>query len=282
MKKKILLLLLIGIGVTNSYSQNKKSFFKDYYKKINKDQVLHFGIRPLFSYTSMSMGDYKGIGFQYHIANEKNESILSESYSWADGNDAKYTLYPDIYLKYDFGNHVFFQIDMFGLWFTNSVEYRNSVDISDYYDTFRDDFSGQGYNELKVSWWFLGNSFTTGVSFFKTKAIQPYIFGGGSSFYLNGFNIADYSGYRFERNYEIYSKLDTYRRFTLFWNYGLGVKYRGFALDFFVQNSQARIDINDYKENGEASNYYYFDIYNFSLKVNLYSININKNKLKNK
>ena len=281
MRKIISIAFILLFSINFVVGQKKDSTNTNRLFKINRTKFLHFGIRPFFTYTDMAFSDWRDIGFTYYFANEKNETIISNEFSWDE--TITYTPFPDIYLRYNFGNNLFFQVDFFALWFTNVIKYKNSVDISEYSQTFNPagNIENLGYNQIKLKWFFTGNTFSTGIEFLKTKKIQPVIFGGFSSFYLMSFKPGDYYQMRSYRNKIIFANLDSYKLLTFYWYYGGGLKYRGFTIDFFSQYSQLSIDANDCFgcTNVKATVYSWLITYNISISINLLSFNLNKNKL---
>ena len=256
--------------------------------KKTKDKVLHFGASIFYAKPSMTLGDATN-GFEFFFANEKNETIKSD-YTWDDKSTSKFPVYPKVYLQLDYGNHLFFRFDMYALWFSNSMNLRNSVDAGDFYGAYSSsessnnntDYSNFGYNKLKIDWFFMGNSLTAGYVFLKTKPFQPYAIGGLSVMYLNKFAPANEENERTYRTAMIFNRIDTYKLVTLYPVIGAGVKYRGLSIEFTYQFS-GNIDTGElvYKDNDYeyTSNYTSIGILNFCLNVNLFSRNLNKNKL---
>ena len=288
MKKIIILTIAIILFAINlGYSQKRDSTKKTFLKKISKTQFLHIGIRPYFAYTSMGFWasddnpDYSNEeNYAYYFSNEKNETIEFSVSSFSD--KISYIPYPDIYIRYEIGNNFFLQADIFGLWFKNEATFKNSVDISEYSQTFNPDgnFNNLGYNKIELQWVFMGNSLSAGLSFLKNKAFRPYIYGGLSSFYLMSFTPGDYYQMRDYRNEIIFSYLDTFKKITFYFHWGLGIKYRGIAVDSFSNYSIFFMDTNDFNDKHE--NYMDLITYNISISINLFSFNLNKNLLQTK
>ena len=284
MNKKFIILTLIILSFSSIFGQSKKS----------KDKIVHFGASLFYAKPTISFGDeYAQKGFELYFANEKNETI-KWNYSWDDKSTSGFPIYPNIYLQLDYGNHLFVKLDMYALWFTNKIKYRNSVDAGTFFGTYSSNgydgndntsYDKLGYNELKISWTFLGNSIVVGYSFFKTKAIQPYVFGGVSLMYLMQFEAVDIKSERQNRINMIMANIDTYKQLTINPVFGGGLKYRSISLDVSYQFSE-NVDTNKpiYIDDSEeyVENFTYFGMVCVSLKVNLLSRNLNKSKLKNK
>lgn len=283
MKKiNLTLVILITLSMVNAVSQNKKSFFK------NKDKILHFGASIFYAKPSMDLGDDTN-GFEFFFANEKNETIKSD-YTWDDKSTSKFPVYPKVYLQLDYGNHLFLRLDMYALWFSNSMSLKNSVDAGGFYGAYassdtssnKTDYSKFGYNNMKINWFFMGNTFTAGYVFLKTKPFQPYAIGGLSVMYLNKFGPANEGNERTYRTAMIFNRIDTYKLVTLYPVIGIGIKYRGLSIEFTYQFS-GNVDTGElvYTDNEYqyTSNYNSISILNFSLNVNLFSRNLNKTKL---
>ena len=279
MKKiSLLTVILVFISINSAFSQKKKS----------RDKVLHFGASVFYAKPSMMLGEDDD-GFEFHFANEKNETIKSY-YSWDDKSTSKFPIYPKVFLQLDYGNHLFLRFDMYALWFSNNMSLRNSVDAGDFFGAYSNgdnssnntDYSSYGYNNLKINWFFVGNSFTVGYVFLKTKALQPYIIGGISVMYLNKFESADEASERSYRTAIIFNTIDTYKLVTYYPLIGGGIKYRGVSFEFTYQFSES-IDTGGlvFIEDNYiyTENYSSIGILNFSMNVNLFSKNLNKNKL---
>ncbi len=270
--------ILMIISINTVYGQKKKS----------KDKILHFGASVFYSKPSMDLGEDED-GFEFHFANEQNETIKSY-YSWDDKSTSKFPIYPKVYLQLDYGNHLFFRFDMYALWFSNNMRLRNSVDAGDFYSAYSSsenssnntDYSNFGYNNLKINWFFIGNSLTAGYVFLKTKSLQPYVVGGFSLMYLNKFGSADEASERSYRTSIIFNSIDTYKLITFYPVIGMGIKYRGVSFEFTYQFSE-NIDTGGlvFVEDNYiyTTNYSSISIFNFSMNVNLLSNNRNKNKL---
>lgn len=277
-KVGLITVVLIIISISSGFSQKKKS----------KDKTLHFGASVFYAKPSMSLGEY-GEGFEFHFANEKNETIKSY-YTWDDKSTSKFPIYPKLFLQLDYRNHLFFRFDIYALWFSNNMNLRNSVDAGHFYEAYSSsensdnstDYNGFGYNSLKINWFFMGNSITVGYVFLKNKPLQPYLVGGLSAMYLNMFRSAYEENERSYRTAVIFNKIDTYKLVTFYPIIGGGIKYRGVSFEFTYQFSE-NIDTGGPVYAGEGykynENYGSVGILNFSLNVNLFSKNRNKNKL---
>ncbi len=249
-------------------------------------QFLHVGVKSFFALQlSMQYVSYNTTDYVFYFANQNNETIR---FSGFESSEIKsLTPFPDIYVRYDLGNNIFFQFDAFAMWFTNEAKYNNSVDFSEYSETFNPDsqLENLGYNSIKLNWGFWGNSLTAGYVFLKSKAIRPYIFVGSSTMHLTKLDAGDYyTGTRDNRNNIIFSNLSTFKRVTFHSHGGIGLKYYGFAIEFFVKNSVGEIDIFSDRINlndnvislSERPNYNSFSSVNVALSLNLYSFNLSK------
>lgn len=187
---------------------------------------------------------------------------------------------------------------MFALWFSNNMNIRNSVDAGDFFEAYSEqeleaegddvtDYSSFGYNNIEMNWGFIGNSFVVGYTFLKTKSIKPYVILGASSMYLIKFgpsNIEE-SNPRYYRTQAIFASVDTFDDITYYGVFGFGAKYRGLSLEFLLQGSPSVDNGQTYYSESTYSytvNYESFLFYNISLKANLFSKNLNKNKLSKK
>lgn len=292
--KKILLLIFISLFVSNiAVTQNNENKKKKPTK--NRDKVLHFGASIFYAKQYMDMGDYFNDGFEYYFANEKNETIKS-NITFDDKSTSNFPIYPNIYAKLNYGNHLFFRLDFFSFWFSNTMTLRNSVDAGDFYSAYSEsdfnedsddnylsndetDYKSMGYNELKINWMFTGNNLIAGYSFMKNKSFQPFLMGGFSVMYLMIFQEANYTSQRSHRNDVIFSEIDTYSLISFYPLVGAGVKHRGLSLEFSFQFSN-NVDINKENEQGNYNeNYTGFQMFRIALGINLFSKNLNKNKL---
>ncbi|MEN8121988.1 MAG: hypothetical protein ABFS35_16685 [Bacteroidota bacterium] len=251
-----------------------------------KGQFLHVGAKAFISpYQKMTFYQYDINDYVYYFANEYNETIRFNGFETSETQS--YIPFPGLFVKYDKGNNLFFQLDVFTSWRNNEAKYKNSVDFSEYAEVFNPDseLDNLGYNSIKLKWWFLGNSLTAGYSFFKTKRFRPYIFGGLSTYYLMDLKPGDfYEDTRGVRNDIIFKNLSTYRTVSLFYKWGAGIKYQGISLDVNFENNLGAIDKNDDNNNDDAAdetynnrpNYKSFQSINITLSINLLSFNLSK------
>ncbi len=251
-------------------------------------QFLHVGLKAFISpYQSMSFYQYDINDYVYYFANEYNETIRFSGFETVETQS--FIPYPSIFVKYDKGNNLFFQLDVFATWSTNEAKYKNSVDFSEYADVFNPDseLENLGYNSIQLKWSFLGNSLTAGYAFFKTKTLRPYVYGGISTFYLMSFKQGDYyEDTRGVRNDIIFKNLNTFRTVTFYYKGGIGIKYHGLSLDAYIENNLGSIDKNSDNDDDDASDEYYnnrpnyksFTSINIALSLNLFSFNLSKNQ----
>lgn len=252
-------------------------------------QFLHIGANTFIT-PKIYMGffNYEETEYVYYFSNQYNETIR---FSGLEESESKgFYPYPDIYIRYDNRNHIFFRFDIFGFWFTNEAKYKNSVDFDSYTNVFNpfNERQNLGYNTLKMKWAFTGNSLSTGYIFFKAKAIRPYIFGGITAMYLMSLKQGQYyEDDRQLRNEIIFSNLSTFKRTTFYVHGGAGIKYKAFSVDFYYRNTIADADI--YANNffdienislADRPNYDYFDSINISVSLNILSFNLSKKRTK--
>jgi hypothetical protein len=252
-------------------------------------QFLHVGIRAFNTpYQKMSFYQYNINDYVYYFANEHNETIRFNGFQASE--TSSYVPYPGIFVRYDKGNSLFFQFDVFARWASNEAKYENSVDFSEYADVFNPDSEQEnlGYNSIKLKWAFLGNSLTAGYTFLKTKKLRPYIYGGVSAYYLMSLKPGDYyEATRSVRNEIIFKNLNTFRTVTLYYRGGIGIKYHGLSLDVYLENNLLGIDKNDDNDDDDVSDEYYnsrpnyknLTTINLSLSLNLLSFNLVKKQI---
>ena len=253
-------------------------------------QFLHFGVKTFMTpKIYMTFFDYDETDYVYYFSNENNETIR---FSGLEESETKSrTPFPDIYVRYNNRNHLFFQAELFAMWFSNEAKYKNSVDFDKYTQTFNpyNDRENLGYNTLKLNWSFTGSTLIAGYLFSKTKAFRPYVFLGATTLYLMRLDQGKfYSDERQLRNDIIFSNLSTFKKTTLYVTGGFGFQYKAFSFDAYYRNTVADADIyaNNYYENltnislTDRPNYDYFDSVNISISLNILSFNISKNKLK--
>ena len=95
MFKKVMLLLLLILSVS-----------------LSKGQFLHIGARGFFTpVILMDFYDYDVTDYVYYFSNEKNETLRFSGFELS--TITSFTPSPDLYLRYDIGNYVFFQLDIF-------------------------------------------------------------------------------------------------------------------------------------------------------------------------
>jgi hypothetical protein len=247
-------------------------------------QFLHLGLRAFITpYSKMTFFQYDVNDYVYYFANEYNETIRFSGFEVSE--TSSYIPFPSIYLKYDLGNNLFFQADVFGMWFSNEAKYKNSVDFSEYASVFNpnSELANLGYNSIKLQWAFMGNSFTTGYTFLKTKTIRPFVFGGISTYYLLSFKPGDYyEDTRGVRNAIIFNNLNTFKTVTFYYKAGGGIKYHGLSLDVYYESNIGAIDkysYSDYNQNiyyNERPNFKSLSTINVSLSMNILSFNLSK------
>jgi len=254
-------------------------------------QFLHFGLKSfMMPQIYMSFFEYEETDYVYYFSNEYNETIR---FSGLEESDTKSIVpYPDIYIRYNNRNHLFFQAEFFAMWFSNEAKYKNSVDFNQYSEVFNpfNERENLGYNTLKLDWAFTGNTVTIGYLLSKTKTLRPYFFAGGTALYLMKLDQGKfYDDDRQLRNDIIFSNLSTFKKTTLYVTGGFGFQYKALSFDFYYRNTIADADIyaNTYYEGevedfslADRPNYDYFDSINISISLNLLSFNLSKNKLK--
>ena len=265
--RKIIFILLLFVTVLNANAQ-----------------FLHLGLRTFVTpYAKMEFFQYDVNDYVYYFSNEYNETIRFSGFEVSESSS--YIPFPDIFVKYDFGNNLSLQADIFGIWFSNEAKFKNSVDFSDYAGVFNplSELDNLGYNSIKLKWGFLGNSFTASYAFLKTKTIRPFIYGGLSTYYLLSFKPGDYyEDTRSVRNGIIFNNLNTFKPVTFYYRLGAGVKYHGLSIDVYLEDNIGPIDIysyEDYEQNiyySERPNFKSFGSVNVSLSFNLLSFNLTK------
>lgn len=255
-----------------------------------KAQFLHIGLKTYITpQQELNSVKYNINDYVYYFANQKNETIR---FSGFESENSNYIPQPCIFVKYEKGNHLFFQFDTYAKWMNSEAGYENSVDFSEYTDTFNPESvqKNLGYNSIKLKWFFMGNSLTAGFTFLKTRSVRPYIYGGLSALYLLNFAPGDYyDDTRGIRNAIIFKNLKTFRAVTLHGRVGLGVKYHGLSLDVYFENNLSPLDIYEDEEEEEWAvntyekrpNYDYFRTVNVSLSINLLSFNFSKKQTLN-
>ncbi|MDF1547239.1 MAG: hypothetical protein P1P88_05425 [Bacteroidales bacterium] len=251
-------------------------------------QFLHIGLRTFVTpLQKTSFYQYDINDYVYYFANEYNETIRFSGFETSETQS--YIPFPSLYIRYDKGNSLFFEADIFATWTSNEAKYKNSVDFSDYANAFNPDskLENLGYNSIKLKWAYIGNSLTAGYVFFKTKTIRPYVFGGISAYYLLSLKPGDfYEDTRSVRNEIIFKNLNTFRTVTLYYKGGLGIKYHGLSLGVYLEKNLLAIDKNADNSDDDAPdeiynsrpNYKSISSINISLSLNLLSFNLLKNQ----
>jgi len=243
---------------------------------------------------NMEYFEHSETEYVYYFANSMNETIRFSGFESSSVNSN--TPYPDLYVKYNAGNHWFFQADVYLLWFTNEAGYKNSVDFPDYADEFNPTSKDPnwGYNSIQLKWRFIGNAITAGYTFRKTKSLRPFVYVGGSTLHLLNLKLGDsFHEERGFRNSIIFKNLSTFEKNTSYARLGMGLQWHGISLDMYWQNSvQKSLDINydpdidiDIEEGeieienlatGGIANYKKFNSFNVSIGLNLLSYNVSK------
>jgi hypothetical protein len=248
-----------------------------------KAQFLHFGLRTFNTpMQKIDFHEYEISNYVYYFSNEYNETIRFSGFE--STNTKSYIPFPDLYIRFDKGNNLSFQADVFSTWFSNEAKYKNSVDYSDYAEVFNpnSELENLGYNSIRLKWFFIGNSFTTAYTFFKTKTLRPFIYGGISSYYLMSFKPGNfYQDTRSVRNGIIFNNLNSFKTVTFYYRTGAGFKYKGFSADVFMENNLGKIDMyeksdKDDKYYSNRPNYKSLKSFNVSVSVNLLSFNLLK------
>ncbi len=268
-----------------------------FYSALSFSQFFHIGARAYMSpIINMDYFEYDVTDYVYYFSNQQNETIR---FSGFESSTIKSNyVSPDIYIRFDWGNHVFFQADLFAMQFNNEAKYKNSIDYKDFVQEFNPygDIDGLEYNTIKLKWKFMGNSVSMGYRFSKTKALRPYVFGGLTVMYLQDFqhNTIDIT-LENQRNINeiVFTNLDTYKLVTYHSHLGFGLKYHALSLDIYstlsLPNQDVDIYAEDYYENStnedevslsNRANYMSFNTFNVSLSLNLLSLNLTKKDLK--
>ena len=253
-------------------------------------QFVHVGVKSFMAFQhAMGYYEYETTDYVYYFANESNETIRFSGFE--SSVVTSFMPFPDIYIRYNLGNNLFFQLDYFALWFKNEASYNNSVDFSEYSETFNPNSAQEnlGYNSIQLKWSFWGNSLTAGYIFMKTKALRPYIFGGFATFHLMALLQGDYyKDTRYHRNEIIFANLSTFKKITGHSHLGMGLQYHGFSIDLYYRWSNGKIDvyadkfgINDRNISlEERPNYEFFRSVNLAVSLNLFSFYTKKKKKK--
>lgn len=272
MKKIFLLFILLSVFSIKSASS----------------QFLHIGAKAFASpFIIMTYYEYDVTDYVYYFSNDMNETIRFSGFS---GSLIKsYVPFPTLYTKINLGNHFYFELDFYFMWFTNEAKFKNSVDFSEYSGTFNEDseFKNLGYNSIKLKWRFWGNSLKVGFIFRKAKTWRPYLYTGINTLRLSSLKPGDYyEDTRAMRNEMIFNNLSTFKKRTWYLLGGLGIKYYALNFEIFSMSNIGIIDKNDANygiENTrmkERPNYQRFLSVNMAIGINLFSFNLKKNKIK--
>ncbi len=235
----------------------------------------------------MEFFKYEQNEYVFYFANEQNETIRF------DGLDTSriqsFKPYPAIFVRYDKNIRWFFQAEAFYFWFKNEASYKNSVDLSNYSETFNSTNNQEilNYNSLQLKWRFSGIRLMGGYMFMKTKSIRPFIFTGFSVMFLMDLRMGETYDTRKLRNNVIFNHLSTFAPTTFYNTSGWGFQYQGIRISGYVQRSTNTIDIfaADYKRNSSLSidephpNYKYMYGHFLSLSINIFSKNTTKSQL---
>lgn len=262
-------------------------------------QFLHLGAKAFFTpVTNMNYYDYDVTDYVYYFSNQRNETIRFSGFETSSFKSNFVS--PTIYIRYDWGNHVFFQADFFHMTFSNSAKYKNSVDYKDFVDEFNPDgeIDGLEYNKIKLKWKFWGNSLSLGYRLAKAKALRPHLFIGATILYLNDFQHYAATTVIKENqrlvNEIVFKNLDTYNLTTFYYHFGLGFKYHAVSLNVYITSSMPNKPVDIYADNYEEgkkytkkdislsgrANYKSLTTLNTSLSINLLSFNLTKKDLK--
>jgi len=270
-------------------------------------QFFHIGARGFL--TPIILMDYYEYGvtdYVYYFSNNRNETVRFSGFEFS--TIKSFTPSPDIYIRYDLGNHIFFQLDVFSMRFENKAKYKNSIDYSEFVEEFNPEGTIEGleYNSIKLRWKFTGNSLSLGYKLFKAKRLRPFIFTGITSMYLRDFEHRtriDIARSQYDTTYTstyrhyndiVFKNLDTFKLLTFHTHFGFGLKFHGITFDIYATNSFANKDIDIYADkfnsdsnqyNGDISlseraNYKSMYTFNTSLSINLLSFNLSKKHLK--
>jgi hypothetical protein len=249
-------------------------------------QFLHLGLRAFNTpYQKLTFYQYNVNDYVYYFSNNYNETIRFSGFDVSESSS--YIPFPAIFLKYDIGNNLYVQADVFASWFSNEAKYNNSVDFTEYTDVFNPNsaLNNLGYNSIKLKWTFMGNSLTAGYVFFKTKTLRPFVYGGFSSYYLMSFKPGDYyKDTRSVRNGIIFNNLNTFKTVTFYYRAGAGIKYHGLSLDVYIEDNIGAIDQYKYSDNSQdiyyngRPNYKKMTSINLSLSMNILSFNLIKSQ----
>ncbi len=264
---------------------------------ISYGQFFHLGAKGFYTpATLMNYYEYDVTDYVYYFSNQRNETVRFSGFKTSSVKSN--LISPAIYMRYELGNHIFFQADFFHLSFHNEAEYKNSVDYKDFVDEFNPDgnIDNLEYNTIKLKWKFWGNSLSLGYRLAKAKALRPHLYIGATVMYLENFQ--HYSATPINEDYQrdinqiIFKNLDTYKITTFYYHFGIGFKYHAVTLNAYIMSSipNQPVDIyaDKYEEGNisndislsERANYKSLSTLNLSLGINLLSFNLTKKDLK--
>lgn len=269
MKSKLLYTILFSIIISNSIHA----------------QFLHYGIKTFGSpYLEMEFYQYDNNEYVFYFANEQNETIRFDGLDTSRIKSMK--PYPALYVRYDHDIRWFAQGEVFYFWYQNEASYKNSVDLSEYSQTFNSENNQQilNYNSLQLKWRFSGFRVMGGYMFMKTKSVRPFIFTGFSVMFLMNLKKGETYYEREYRNDIIFNHLATFAPVTFYNTSGWGLQYQGIRISGYIQRSTGNIDIlaREYKLNNNLSiddphpNYKYMFGNFISISVNIFSKNLTK------
>ena len=258
------------------------------FNSVSQAQFLHYGIKTFASpYFEMEFFKYDQSDYVFYFANQQNETIRFDGLDTSRIKSMK--PYPSLYVKYDFNIRWFFQAEVFYFWFKNEASYKNSVDLSNYSETFNSTSNQQilDYNSLQLKWRFSGIRVIAGYTFMKTKSIRPFVFTGFSTMFLMDLRMGDTYMERDYRNQVIFSHLATFAPVTFYNTSGWGIQYQGIRFSGYVLRSAGNIDAlaRVYRLDDQLTiddphpNYKYMYGHFLSLSVNIFSKNVKKSQL---
>ena len=258
------------------------------FSSVSKAQFVHYGVKTFTSpYLEMEFYKYDQSDYVFYFANQQNETIRFDGLDTSRIKSLK--PFPSLYARYDFNVRWFVQAEVFYFWFKNEASYQNSVDLSNYSETFNSENNQQilDYNSLQLKWRFSGIRVIAGYTFMKTKSIRPFIFTGFSTMFLMDLRMGDTYYERSYRNNVIFNHLATFAPITFYNTSGWGFQYQGVRLSGYVLRSAGNIDIlaSEYRRNELLTiddphpNYKYMYGHFISLSINIFSKNIKKPEL---
>lgn len=249
-------------------------------------QFLHFGARSFICpYSQMEFNEFQEGEFAFYFSNVKNETISFSGNNF-EGNEFSSAMvpFPNLFIKYNWKNNWFTELEFFGYRFKNEVQYQNSVDYIEYVATFNPvgQKENTGWNDIEIQWTFGGGSFNIGYSFFKSKALRPYLYTGLTTLVLTQYEQMNADTMRALRSKIIFEGLNTFKRRTHHLRIGAGFEYHGFTISYTIQNSIG--DIGTVSKMANKTKPYYAGYYAsyITIGLNLYSLNLVSNKTKKK